>query len=362
MEGVVATVKHVQRGSHVPVEQEMTAAAEYMRDCVMGVSCEEAARRLCREASLRKPSKRLRALANFKKPVVDVEVASMKTEVLVGGWGARLTLALERDLQRAGVADIQLLLGEDAVQPSQRPAKVREVLTDLCAEYERFVELVVAPELRKAVGAREDAGVLYQVRARAKRAKRGLSLLDKAATMRSYSGRCTASLPPPHPSPPSSPFLVLASLDQFPCTVRCQTWCGRGEGGVVGNRRMKLGPMHCDRDYGHQAGEINYWLPLAPVPNSVDATLWVESGVGAGEFAPVLLGEGEYLRFHGQSLRHFAATAEGGQGGGQGGGGGGTARISLDWRVALEENFDKQWKAPGCIFHHEMRRVGGGGR
>lgn len=33
----------------------------------------------------------------------------------------------------------------------------------------------------------------------------------------------------------------------------------------------------------------------------------------------------------------------------------GTARVSLDFRCALQDNFDAGWKVPGILFRHEMR-------
>ena len=35
----------------------------------------------------------------------------------------------------------------------------------------------------------------------------------------------------------------------------------------------------------------------------------------------------------------------------------GTARVSIDFRCALEDCFDSSWKLPGVVFRHEMRRT-----
>ena len=40
---------------------------------------------------------------------------------------------------------------------------------------------------------------------------------------------------------------------------------------------MLLGPLHSDADYGHQEGEINFWLPLTDVKSN--NTLWAETEV-----------------------------------------------------------------------------------
>lgn len=170
--------------------------------------------------------------------------------------------------------------------------------------------------------------------------------------------------------------------------------------------RYKLGPIHSDAEYGHQPGEINFWLPLTEL--SPKATLWSESAPQKGDFAPFLPKVGEVVRFHGAVCRHFAATttqpqpelepepqlqpqqpqpssdgataqattAFAGDGDATSSNAtethaahqaahqatqvfgmqcDGTARVSIDFRCALVDCFDKGWKLPGVIFRHEMR-------
>jgi len=125
-----------------------------------------------------------------------------------------------------------------------------------------------------------------------------------------------------------------------------------------------LGPLHCDADYGHQEGEINFWLVLVDEVEA-DNTLWKESAPGKGDFEPVLVKRGEVLRFHGQSCRHLAVTGQRKEkkkeekkekekeGGGE-------ARVSMDFRCALKSQLDADWKRPpGLPFYHEWRSISG---
>ena len=50
--------------------------------------------------------------------------------------------------------------------------------------------------------------------------------------------------------------------------------------------------MHHDGEYGHQLGELNFWLPLTN-PDLTGVTLWAESAEGADDFHPLQVGLGE---------------------------------------------------------------------
>lgn len=60
---------------------------------------------------------------------------------------------------------------------------------------------------------------------------------------------------------------------QYPPTLRVQP--GLSE---------EHGPVHCDAEYGHQPGEINFWMPLTSYPKT-RTSLHVESEPGAGACA-----------------------------------------------------------------------------
>merc|ERR1712014_437767 len=81
------------------------------------------------------------------------------------------------------------------------------------------------------------------------------------------------------------------------------------------------GKLHKDSDYpGHEASEINFWLPLTQVWGN--NTLQLESAPDQGDFHPLELGYGEFVRFNGAYCRHHTlpnATD--------------STRVSLDFRV-----------------------------
>lgn len=107
-----------------------------------------------------------------------------------------------------------------------------------------------------------------------------------------------------------------------------------------------LGRLHTDYDYGHQDGEVNFWLPIINADKE-NATLWSESKPGKMDFTPFLLTYGEMKRFHAVSLQHGTYPNDTG-----------LTRISLDFRVALDCNFDESYRHPSKTvnYRHHMRR------
>lgn len=45
-----------------------------------------------------------------------------------------------------------------------------------------------------------------------------------------------------------------------------------------------MGRLHSDNEYGHQEGEINFWLPITSANGN--NTLWAESSRDQGDFHP----------------------------------------------------------------------------
>merc|ERR1712113_957712 len=83
--------------------------------------------------------------------------------------------------------------------------------------------------------------------------------------------------------------------------------------------------MHCDADYRrHFNGELNFWLPLTNVFGT--NTLWLESAPGRGDFRPMVLEPGEFLRFNGYECRHYTVKNETD-----------ASRVSFDWRMIPSE-------------------------
>eukprot|EP00658_Telonema_sp_P-2_P003874 TRINITY_DN11446_c0_g1_i1.p1 TRINITY_DN11446_c0_g1~~TRINITY_DN11446_c0_g1_i1.p1 ORF type:complete len:187 (-),score=32.71 TRINITY_DN11446_c0_g1_i1:168-728(-) len=107
---------------------------------------------------------------------------------------------------------------------------------------------------------------------------------------------------------------------QFPPTLRVH------EAGSKHFRRI-----HRDAEYGHQPGEINFWLPLTHAGEG-RASLWVEHEDGTGEFHQLVLGVGEMTRFYGVDRLHNAPPNETG-----------SCRVSLDFRVAPVMCYDEEW-------------------
>jgi hypothetical protein len=85
-----------------------------------------------------------------------------------------------------------------------------------------------------------------------------------------------------------------------------------------GNRTIA---MHSDSDYpGHQEAEINFWLPMTNVCGN--NSLWVESEPQKGDFKPIEMKYGQFLRFDGFSCRHYTVHNDTP-----------SCRVSFDFRV-----------------------------
>lgn len=80
------------------------------------------------------------------------------------------------------------------------------------------------------------------------------------------------------------------------------------------------GRPHCDSEYGHQRGELNFWLPLTRVSGS--NSLYAESAPGLADFASFELEYGECQRFWGARCLHFTRANETSR-----------TRVSFDFRV-----------------------------
>lgn len=102
---------------------------------------------------------------------------------------------------------------------------------------------------------------------------------------------------------------------------------------------------HNDAEYGHQNGELNYWLPLT-CRSTTCVDLWCESKSGAGDFHPLKVEFGEVASFHGSSCWHYVNANHSVQ-----------SRVSLDFRVGVEGYFDPHWQMIGTTDDHSRRSV-----
>merc|ERR1712008_563880 len=120
---------------------------------------------------------------------------------------------------------------------------------------------------------------------------------------------------------------------QYPPTLRLQP------GPSAKSRRI-----YRDAEYGHQEGEVNFWLPLTDHVRT-GTTLWVESEPGMGDFHPLLLNHGTMGRFHGTLCRHSVPPNVTD-----------CTRVSIDFRVGIGHFFDPTWTLEG-VDHVHARRV-----
>lgn len=115
--------------------------------------------------------------------------------------------------------------------------------------------------------------------------------------------------------------------------------------------RLQPGPAravvktHRDADYGHQPGELNYWIPLTDIAlTGVD--LWCESDADLGDYSPLCTQIGEVSSFHGTACRHYVNRNETPN-----------TRASLDFRVGIGPYYDPEWEMLGTKADHLRQKV-----
>uniref|UniRef100_A0A7S1AML5 Fe2OG dioxygenase domain-containing protein n=1 Tax=Noctiluca scintillans TaxID=2966 RepID=A0A7S1AML5_NOCSC len=111
---------------------------------------------------------------------------------------------------------------------------------------------------------------------------------------------------------------------QFPPTLRLQP-------GPSEHKRR----LHRDAEYGHQPGEVNFWMPLSNF-SKTGTTLWVESEPLKGDLGPLEIEYGTIAMFHGTVCRHFVPANPSN-----------FTRVSLDFRVGVDEFYDPAWRLAG---------------
>lgn len=115
--------------------------------------------------------------------------------------------------------------------------------------------------------------------------------------------------------------------------------------------RLQPGPgwakvkPHNDAEYGHQNGELNFWVPLTDrMVTGVD--LWSETTFRADDYHPVEAKIGQGISFHGSSCRHYVNANESNN-----------TRVSLDFRIGVQGFFDPFWQMKGTTDDHGRREV-----
>jgi hypothetical protein len=115
--------------------------------------------------------------------------------------------------------------------------------------------------------------------------------------------------------------------------------------------RLQPGPAwaqvkpHNDAEYGHQNGELNFWLPLTD-REVTGVDLWCETKFLADDFHPIAAKPGEVISFHGSSCRHYVNTNRTE-----------LTRVSMDFRVGVEGFFDPFWRMKGTTDDHGRTEV-----
>jgi len=121
---------------------------------------------------------------------------------------------------------------------------------------------------------------------------------------------------------------------QRPPTIRIQP----------GPARAEVKP-HNDAEYGHQNGELNFWIPLTDRSlNEVD--LHCETQLNENDFHPIEAKPGEIISFHGSSCRHYVNANSTRK-----------TRMSIDFRVGVEGFFDPYWVMQGTSDDHGRQEV-----
>ncbi|CAE7411465.1 strG, partial [Symbiodinium sp. CCMP2456] len=102
---------------------------------------------------------------------------------------------------------------------------------------------------------------------------------------------------------------------------------------------------HNDATYGHQNGELNFWVPLTD-RKLTQVDLHCESVVDEGDYHAIAAKPGEIIAFHGSSCRHYinANTTP-------------HTRVSMDFRVGVEGYFDPTWAMVGTSDDHTRSQV-----
>jgi hypothetical protein len=118
--------------------------------------------------------------------------------------------------------------------------------------------------------------------------------------------------------------------------------------------RLQAGPSracvkpHSDCEYGHQDGEMNFWMPLTKSART-KTTLWVESEPGTSDFRPPpkVLDYSNIGVFFGSYCRHFVppnATPH--------------THVSLDFRIGIQSlGYDPEYLMLETKDDHTRRKV-----
>lgn len=115
--------------------------------------------------------------------------------------------------------------------------------------------------------------------------------------------------------------------------------------------RLQPGPgwakvkPHNDAEYGHQNGELNFWIPLTD-RHLTGVDLWSESLPQKEDYRPIPAELGQVISFHGSSCKHYVNANASNH-----------TRVSLDFRVGVQGFFDPYWQMKGTTDDHGRKEV-----
>ena len=115
--------------------------------------------------------------------------------------------------------------------------------------------------------------------------------------------------------------------------------------------RLQPGPAramvntHRDSEYGHQGGELNFFVPLTD-RHLTGVDLYCESDADLGDYSPLGVDMGYFASFHGSSCRHFVNRNDSVY-----------TRASLDFRVGISPFYDDSWMMVGTCNDHLRRKM-----
>jgi hypothetical protein len=88
----------------------------------------------------------------------------------------------------------------------------------------------------------------------------------------------------------------------------------------------KIG-FHCDADYNHQPGEINFILTLSG--QSGNNSCYIETSPGSNDYNAADINYGQFISFYGNKCRHYNKVNDTG-----------VSRLSIDFRVMPMSKYD----------------------
>tara|TARA_B110000091_G_C13796775_1_gene468221 strand:- start:51 stop:2345 length:2295 start_codon:yes stop_codon:yes gene_type:complete len=121
---------------------------------------------------------------------------------------------------------------------------------------------------------------------------------------------------------------------QYPPTLRLQP-----------GPNKQHGRTHRDAEYGHQRGELNFWMPVSYY-SLTRTTLFVENSPGSKQFHPLALEYGKVGRFHGTLCHHYSPPNLSM-----------CTRVSFDFRIGISGYFDPSWQLEGVKAQHGRREI-----